>query len=128
MPPREGLERGKHLVQDSIGDRHRLIRDILEGGRREQGLTRKDLAARLNVTPRTLRNWMQRPAQLAAEQIERLATALSLSVETRASLYVLTDKLPPPPTADEFRHTPEMAVYQQMIDGSTHPTLVADYA
>jgi transcriptional regulator with XRE-family HTH domain len=105
-----------------------VVHELLESARRALGLTRKALAGRLNVSARTYRNWMGNPSKLSADQIERLVKALALSPENRANLYILTGQLPPAPSASELLDTPEMTVYQAILDDSSHPSVIYDYA
>ncbi|WP_406301165.1 helix-turn-helix domain-containing protein [Streptomyces sp. NBC_00885] len=105
-----------------------LVRDILDSARAARGLTRKSLAEELGVHARTLRNWMQAPAGLTAEQIERLCACLPISAENRANLRLLTGQRSSMPTASALKGTPEIEVYQRLIDGCSHPSLVTDHA
>ncbi|MFI2373191.1 hypothetical protein [Streptomyces sp. NPDC018833] len=88
----------------------------------------KELAAALGITPRSLRNWMLEPSKLDPSQVERLAYALGMSASNRANPYILKGLLPPAPPVGELKRTPEMAVYQKMIEGLAHPSVVYGYA
>jgi transcriptional regulator with XRE-family HTH domain len=101
-----------------------MVVQLLEGLRQAQGLTKIALAQRLGITPRSYRNWMLRASTLQAAEVARLVEALGMTAETRATLYTLTGQLPPAPAVSELRRTPEMALYQSMIDGLEHPSVV----
>ncbi|WP_406397239.1 helix-turn-helix domain-containing protein [Streptomyces sp. NBC_00879] len=105
-----------------------LVRDILDSAREARGLTRKALAGELGVHARTLRNWMQAPAGLTAEQIERLCACLPISAENRANLRLLTGQRSSMPTVSELKGVPEIDVYRRLIDGCSYPSIVTDYA
>lgn len=104
--------------------RDAMVVELTEGVRRAQGLTKKALADRLGITPRSYRNWMARASTLQPSEVARLVDALGLSAENRANLYILTGQLPPAPAVSELLRTPEMALYQSMIDGMDHPSVV----
>ncbi|MFD4589041.1 helix-turn-helix transcriptional regulator [Streptomyces sp. NPDC058434] len=97
-----------------------LIKRLLKA----EGITWKDLAGRLGMTPKTLRNWMARAHRLETDEVRRLAEALTMSAENSKSLYLLTGKVPPAPPVTELRRTPEMDIYQEMIDGFEHISVV----
>ena len=102
-----------------------LIRELVESARLAAGIrSRKALAERLALTPRSLRNWLVEPSELSGEQIEKLVKALELGPEKRDALYRLTGQVPPAPSASALKRTPEMAVYQEMLDGLEHPSVV----
>ena len=106
-----------------------LIRELVESARLAAGIrSRKALAERLALTPRSLRNWLVEPSELSGEQIEKLVKALELGPENRDTLYRLTGQVPPAPSAGALLHTPEMAIYKQILDDSPHPSVVFDYA
>ncbi|MFH8410270.1 helix-turn-helix domain-containing protein [Streptomyces sp. NPDC018019] len=109
-------------------DRDETVRQLLEEARTTLGVTRKDLAAKLGVTPRTLRNWLQRPAQLNAQQVERLGGALEMNAESRANLYILTGQIPPSAITKAQSYPPLSRLYQRLIDGLSHPSVVYDLA
>jgi hypothetical protein len=67
---------------------------------------------------------MARASTLQAAEVAKLVDALDMSAENRANLYLLTGQLPPAPAMVELRRTPEMALYQVMIDGLEHPSVV----
>ncbi|MFD5426659.1 helix-turn-helix domain-containing protein [Streptomyces sp. NPDC127084] len=93
-----------------------LLRRLLKA----EGITWKELADRLGISAKSLRNWMARAYRLETHEVERLVEALHLSGENRNDLYVLTGKVPPPPPASELRRRPDMALYQELIDGIEH--------
>lgn len=104
-----------------------LVCEIVDSARESLGLNRKELAKKLRVHPRTLRNWMQCPSGLTAEQIERLSVALSLSAENKTNLRFLTGQRLSTPTVNELKDLPEMAVYRRLIDSCSSPSIVTDY-
>ncbi|WP_406301166.1 helix-turn-helix domain-containing protein [Streptomyces sp. NBC_00885] len=101
-----------------------VVVEMINRHRTAEGITQKELAERLKITPRSLRNWMARASRLEAREAERLADALNMSGENRKNLHVLTGNVPPAPQATELRRTPEMALYQAMIDGTEHLSVV----
>lgn len=120
----------------SVLRRDYLVREILEGARKERGLKRYEVAERVpaaetggasGISRRTLQNWMKNPSRLSTQQIERLVIALGLDEETRANLYTLTKKLAPAPTASRLRRSPEVAVLQLHIDSQSLPACYFDY-
>ncbi|MFD7664902.1 helix-turn-helix domain-containing protein [Streptomyces sp. NPDC059788] len=109
-------------------DRDEMVRQLLEESREALGVTRKELAEKMGKTPRTLRNWLRHPAELNSQQVEQLSTALEMNPENRSVLYVLTGQLPPSTVTDVQRRTPVEVLYQRMIDGLSHPSVVYDHA
>ncbi|MFD5425102.1 helix-turn-helix domain-containing protein [Streptomyces sp. NPDC127084] len=93
-----------------------LLRRLLKA----EGITWKELADRLGISAKSLRNWMARAYRLETHEVERLTEALHMSGENRNDLYVLTGKIPPPPPASELRRRPDLALYQELIDGLEH--------
>ncbi|WP_338673739.1 helix-turn-helix transcriptional regulator [Streptomyces sp. SCSIO 30461] len=102
------------------GAQNALIVALLRRLLKAEELTWKELANRLGISPKSLRNWMARAYRLETHEVERLAEALHMSGENRKDLYVLTGKLPPAPLASELRRRPDMALYQELIDGIGH--------
>jgi transcriptional regulator with XRE-family HTH domain len=100
------------------------VAELIEAARRSQGYTKKALALKLGIVPRTYRNWMSRASRLQSDEVARLVEALGLSEKNRANLYVLTRQLPPSPELGLLRRTPEMELYQCVVDGSAHPSVV----
>lgn len=108
--------------------RDAMIVQLIEDVRKAQGFTRLAVSKRLGITPRSFRNWMARASTLQASEVARLVEALGMSPENRANLYILTGQLPPAPPVGELLRTPELALYQSMIDGLEHPSVVyTDY-
>ncbi|WP_331752346.1 helix-turn-helix transcriptional regulator [Streptomyces sp. NBC_00829] len=105
-----------------------LVRNILDSALRKRGIYRKDLAKELKVHPRTLRNWLQCPTGLTAEQIERLCACLPISAENRLNLRQLTGQRPSMATVRELKGLPEMDIYRRVIDGCSYPSIVTDRA
>ncbi|MGW6458071.1 MmyB family transcriptional regulator [Streptomyces sp. NPDC055078] len=105
-----------------------LLREIIEGERKDRHLTQKQMAGTLKVSDRTYRNWIARPTSLSADQVDRIATALNVDEEQRSTLYMLTGLVPPGMSAERLKDTPEMAVYQRMINYLPYPSVVYDYA
>ncbi|MEU3050341.1 hypothetical protein ABZ705_28195 [Streptomyces sp. NPDC006984] len=101
-----------------------LVRQLVKDVCKRQGMLEKQLAGRMGISPRTLRNWLGRTATWQAHEVTSLADALELTGDHRTNLYLLTGHMPPAPPVRELRRTPEMAVYQQMIDGLEHPSVV----
>lgn len=105
--------------------RDAMVVQLIEGVRQARGYTKLALAQRLEMHPRSLRNWMARASTLNSSEVARLAEALGMSAENRANLYVLTGQLPPAGAVGELLRTPEIALYQSMIDGlELHPSVV----
>ena len=101
-----------------------LARQILEDAQDELELTQQDVSKRLGLkSDRTYRNWKANLSELSASQIEALADAHELSEVNRANLFHLTRHQPPLLPASEVA-TAELVVYQRMIDGVEHPTVV----
>ncbi|MEV4329131.1 helix-turn-helix transcriptional regulator [Streptomyces sp. NPDC049597] len=95
--------------------------EFLEGLRRSQGMTKKALAHGIGITPRSYRNWLARASRLQAKEVDRLVAALRMSVaENRLNLYRMTGQLPPAAAVSDLRRTPEMTLYQDMINGLGH--------
>ncbi|WP_406405146.1 helix-turn-helix domain-containing protein [Streptomyces sp. NBC_00879] len=65
----------------------------MEGEQQRIGVNKKELAERLNMTPRSLRNWMLDPSKLDPSQVEKLACALEMSAANRSNLYLPNDDL-----------------------------------
>lgn len=114
--------RGGHAFAD--GPRSSLVARFVTDVRRAQGLTANALAARIGITPRALRYWLARETPWNSTEVTRLVDALDLSGDNRSNLYLLTGHVPPPPPVGELRRTPEMAVYQRLLDGMSHPSVV----
>lgn len=114
---------------EAVGSRTRdaIVAEFLEGLRRSQGMTKKELAQSIGITARSLRNWLTRASRLQAKEVERLVVALQMSAENRLNLYKMTGQLPPAPAVSELQRTPEMALYQDMINGLAHPSVVYSY-
>ncbi|WP_187283335.1 helix-turn-helix domain-containing protein [Streptomyces sp. t39] len=106
------------------GGKDSLVAKFVRDVRRAQKLTANDLAARIGITPRTLRYWLARDTPWTATEVGRMANALDLNGDNRANLFMLTGHMPPPPPVGELRRTPEMAVYQDLIEGMRHPSVV----
>lgn len=101
-----------------------VVVEMVNRLRAAEGLNWKELAERLGITPRSLRNWMARASTLETHEVERIANSLNMSGENRKNIYVLTGNVPPAPPTTELRRTPEMALYQAMIDGLEHLSVV----
>ena len=104
--------------------RDAMVVQLIEEARQRRGMYRTQLAAALGIHPRSLRNWLARASTLKGHEVAKLVEALGMSAENRANLYVLTGQLPPAPAVGELLRTPEMALYQSMIDGLEHPSVV----
>lgn len=118
-------------MHDLAHDPGGLVKEILEGERRDRSLSQKALAERLGLTDRTYRNWMNRPLRLTADQVGRLVSALELNEAARTTVYGLTGHVPPAEPAEPAPgpcRTSETAAYQRMLDGITHPSLMYDNA
>ncbi|WP_406301171.1 helix-turn-helix domain-containing protein [Streptomyces sp. NBC_00885] len=96
-----------------------MVVQLIEEVRRAQGLTKKALAEQLGLTPRSLRNWMDRASCLQHTEVARLIEALEMSAEIGTNMYILTGQIPPAPPVGELLRTPEMDLYQDMIDDLT---------
>lgn len=107
-----------------VPDRDQMIRKLVESEQQRLGVAKQDLAKALGITPRQFRNWMAAPSRLDLGQVEKLARVLGMSPSRQADLYVLKGLLPPAPPVEELRRSPEMAVYQRMIDGQGSPSVV----
>ncbi|MFF8847627.1 hypothetical protein ACF08N_33795 [Streptomyces sp. NPDC015127] len=107
--------------------RDAIVAEFLEGLRRSQGLTKKTLADRIGITARSYRNWLARAARLQSGEVDRLVVALEMSAENRVNLYRMTGQVPPAPAVSELRRTPEMTLYQDMINALGHPSVVYSY-
>ncbi|MBT2369167.1 hypothetical protein J7E88_28590 [Streptomyces sp. ISL-10] len=105
--------------------RDAMVAQLLEGMRRAHGLTKKALADRLGITARSYRNWLARASRLQAREIDRLVVALEMSAENRVNLYRMTGQIPP--AVSDLRRTPEMTLYQDMINALGHPSVVYSY-
>jgi hypothetical protein len=119
-----GQSRAEAAITTGRLDRDEMVVQLLEGARKKEGIYRTELAARLGITPRTLRNRMARASSLKPPEVEGFVEALKLSAENRTNLYVLTGQQPPAPPISELRETREMALYQDMIDEMKHPVVV----
>ncbi|MFF3400375.1 helix-turn-helix domain-containing protein [Streptomyces sp. NPDC002659] len=93
-----------------------MVVRLIEEVRQAKHLTKQALAERLGLTPRSLRNWMARASCLQATEVARLVEALKMSAENRTNLYILTGQMPPAPPVGELLRTPEVDLYQDMID------------
>lgn len=106
------------------GRKDSLVAKFVRDVRLTQNLTANGLAARIGITPRTLRYWLARDTPWNVTEVARIAEALALSGDNKTNLYMLTGHRPPPPPVSELRRTPEIAVYQQLIEGMSHPSVV----
>ncbi|MEU1277808.1 helix-turn-helix transcriptional regulator [Streptomyces sp. NPDC005805] len=115
-----GHEKKDHQARDAD-----LVREILDSTRVARGMTMKALAEAMEITPRTLRNWLRDPSGLTGRRIERLADALDISAENRANLRQLLVARPEP--AGDPGEPPVLTVYRRLIDGSAHPAMITDH-
>jgi hypothetical protein len=111
----------------SEADQH--LRRVFEGARDDLGLSQDQLGKMLGgITGRTYRNWMLFPTQLNADQLGKLTEALKLSAAVRASVWALSGRRTPLSSTGAEGPSRELRVYRHLINGSSHPTVVYDYA
>ncbi|MEU2153620.1 helix-turn-helix transcriptional regulator [Streptomyces sp. NPDC019396] len=115
-----GLSAPEALAADEPRAQNAVIVALLKRLLKAEGVTWKELAGRLGISAKSLRNWMARAYRLETHEVERLAEALHMSGDNRKHLYVLTGKVPPAPLASELRRRPDMALYQELINGLGH--------
>lgn len=120
---------GSGAAKDLPSEADEQLRRIFEGERIDLELSQDQLGKALGgITGRQYRNWMVRPTQLNAVQLDQLSAALNLSDALRAAVYDLTGHRPPANPASAKCDVEELAVYRELLHGTRHPSHITDYA
>ncbi|MGW6876029.1 MmyB family transcriptional regulator [Streptomyces xanthophaeus] len=98
---------------------------FLEGQRAYRGLSKTALAERIGVDRKTYYSWLVDPSKMSTDRLERLSTALGMTVENRAVLYDLSGRAMPVRASQHTELDPTVLnVHTKMINAIGHAAVL----